>query len=126
MATLEEKVKRILSDVRKISHDVIGAAVVGEDGLILGADVPEALDEGLLGTMASILLGTSKQISNELMRIPPEQTYVKSENGYIILTMVGSGAVLVLLTTTEIKLGLIFYHLKRSMPEWSKMLDAET
>ena len=54
------------------------------------------------------LLGVSERISDQLMHADMMQTYVRSSKGYIILNRVGSKAALVMLTTEDAKLGLVF------------------
>jgi hypothetical protein len=112
----------VLRGLRVSSPDVIGAAVVSLEGFIIAAVAPSEIDEELVGGMAAALLGVGERISGELMRAPMDQTYVKSEKGYVILNAVGTEAMLVLLVTKEAKLGLIFLELRRTIPELIKVL----
>jgi hypothetical protein len=105
---------------------VIGAAAVNMDGFILASVLPSELDEELLSAMTASFLGAGEQMSDELMRSPLEQTYVKSEKGYVILNSVGSEAVLAILATSDVKLGLVFFELKRkALPELARILATE-
>jgi predicted regulator of Ras-like GTPase activity (Roadblock/LC7/MglB family) len=122
VASRTEKIAEILRGLRVSSPDVIGAAIVSLEGFIIAAVAPTEVDEELVGGMAAALLGVGERISSELMRAKMEQTYVKSEKGYVILNAVGDEAVLVLLVTKEAKLGLIFLELRRMIPELSKVL----
>jgi predicted regulator of Ras-like GTPase activity (Roadblock/LC7/MglB family) len=122
-ASLEERVKDVLREVRRISPEVFGAAAVNMDGLILASLVPNELDEEFLGAVTATLLGAGEQISEGIMRSPMEQTYVKSEKGYVILNAVGKEAALAVLATDAIKLGLVFYELdRRILPMLSRVL----
>ncbi len=124
--SLEERVKGVLRSVRSISPEVIGAAAVNMDGFILASVLPSELDEELLSAMTASFLGAGEQMSDELMRSPLEQTYVKSEKGYVILNSVGSEAVLAILATSDVKLGLVFFELKRkALPELARILATE-
>lgn len=122
MASRTERITEILRGIRISSPDVIGAAVVSIEGFIIAAVAPSEIDEELVGGMAAALLGVGERISSELMRASMEQTYVKSEKGYVILNAVGTEAVLVLLVTKEAKLGLIFLELRRTIGELAKVL----
>jgi uncharacterized protein len=122
LATRTERIAEILRGLRISSPEVIGAAVVSIEGFIIAAIAPSEIDEELVGGMAAALLGVGERISGELMRAPMEQTYVKSEKGYVILNSVGTEAVLVLLVTKDAKLGLIFLELRRTIPELMKVL----
>lgn len=122
MASRTERISEILRGLRVSSPEVIGAAVVSIEGFIIAAIAPSEIDEELVGGMSAALLGVGERISGELMRATMEQTYVKSEKGYVILNAVGQEAVLVLLATKEAKLGLIFLELRRTIPELQKVL----
>lgn len=122
MASRTEKIAEVLRSLRVSSPDVIGAAVVSIEGFIIASVAPTEVDEELVGGMAAALLGVGERISKELMRANLEQTFVRSEKGYVILNAVGTEAVLVLLVTREAKLGLIFLELRRVVPELTKVL----
>lgn len=122
MASRTEKIAEILRGLRISSPEIIGAAVVSIEGFVISAIAPSEIDEELVGGMSAALLGVGERIASELMRAQMEQTYVKSEKGYVILNAVGEEAVLVLLATKEAKLGLIFLEVRRSIPELVKIL----
>ena len=122
MATRTERITEVLRGIRVSSPDVIGAAVVSIEGFIIASVAPAEIDEELVGGMAAALLGVGERISGELMRAPMDQTYVKSEKGYVILNAIGKEAVLVLLVTKDAKLGLIFLELRRTVGELAKVL----
>jgi predicted regulator of Ras-like GTPase activity (Roadblock/LC7/MglB family) len=51
-----------------------------------------------------------------------EQTYVRGKLGYVILNAVGHEALLIVLTTPDAKLGLVFLDIKRRVQELTKIL----
>ena len=122
MASRTEKITEVLRGIRVSSPDVIGASVVSLEGFIIASVAPAEIDEELVGGMSAALLGVGERISGELMRAQMEQTYVKSEKGYVILNAIGTEAVLVLLVTKDAKLGLIFLELRRTISELTKVL----
>jgi hypothetical protein len=122
VATRTERITEILRGLRVTSPDIIGSAVCSLEGFIIAAAAPAEIDEELVGGMAAALLGVGERISSELMRAAMEQTFVKSEKGYVLLNAVGTETVLVLLVTKDAKLGLIFLELKRAIPELMKVL----
>jgi len=122
VASRTEKIAEILRGLRISSPEIIGASVVSIEGFVISAIAPSEIDEELVGGMSAALLGVGERIASELMRATMEQTYVKSEKGYVILNAAGEEAVLVLLATKEAKLGLIFLELRRTIPELIKLL----
>jgi predicted regulator of Ras-like GTPase activity (Roadblock/LC7/MglB family) len=122
MATKTEKITEILRGLRVSSPDIIGAAIVSLDGFLIAAVAPSEIDEELVGGMSAALLGVGERISTQLMRAPLNQIFVKSEKGYVILNAVGEDSVIVLLVSSEAKLGLIFLELRRMVPELQKVI----
>jgi uncharacterized protein len=124
MASRTEKMQDILRGLRGASPDIIGAAVVSIDGFIVASVLPSEVDEELVSGMAAAMLGVGERISSELMASVMEQVYVRSEKGYVVLNAVGADSVLVVLTTKEAKLGLVFIEVKRRCQELSKAIAA--
>jgi len=124
MASRTEKMQDILRGLRGASPDIIGAAVVSIDGFIVASVLPSEVDEELVSGMAAAMLGVGERISSELMASVMEQVYVRSEKGYVVLNAVGADSVLVVLTTKDAKLGLVFIEVKRRCQELAKAIAA--
>ena len=124
MASRTEKMQDILRGLRTASPDIIGAAVVSLDGFIVASVLPSEVDEELVAGMAAAMLGVGERIATELMASTMEQVYVRSEKGYVVLNAVGSDSVLVVLTSKEAKLGLVFIEVKRRCAELAKAIQA--
>ena len=122
MTTRTEQIQDILRGLRSASPDIVGASVVSIDGFVIASVLPSEIDEELVSGMAAAMLGVGERISAELMGSSMEQTYVRSEKGYVVLNAVGGESVLVVLTTKEAKLGLVFIELKRRCAELAKVL----
>jgi len=122
MATRTENIQDILRNLRAASPDIVGSAVVSIDGFIIASLLPSEIDEELVSGMAAATIGVGERISSELMNANLQQTYVRSDKGYVILNSVGEESVLVVLTTKEAKLGLIFLELKRRTGELAKLV----
>jgi predicted regulator of Ras-like GTPase activity (Roadblock/LC7/MglB family) len=124
MASRTEKMQDILRGLRGASPDIIGAAVVSIDGFIVASVLPAEVDEELVSGMAAAMLGVGERISSELMASVMEQVYVRSEKGYVVLNAVGADSVLVVLTSKDAKLGLVFIEVKRRCAELGKAIAA--
>jgi predicted regulator of Ras-like GTPase activity (Roadblock/LC7/MglB family) len=122
MSTRTERIQEVLRGFRTASPEVIGASVVSIEGFVIASVLPSEIDEELVSGMAAAMLGVGERISSELMGSAMEQTYVRSEKGYVVLNAVGTDAVLVLLTSKEAKLGLIFIELRRRCAELAKII----
>ena len=112
-----EKINEILRNIRINSPDIIGAVVISIEGLPIASVAPDELDEELISGMAAALIGAGEQMSEELMGAKMEQTFVKTEKGYVVLNFINDDSVLALLASKRAKLGLIFLELKRAVRE---------
>lgn len=122
MASRTEKMQDVLRGLRAASPEVVGSALVSIDGFIIASVLPSEIEEELVSGMAAAMLGVGERISSELMASRLEQTYVRSEKGYVILNAVGQEAVLVVLTTRQAKLGLVFIDVRRGSSELEKLI----
>jgi predicted regulator of Ras-like GTPase activity (Roadblock/LC7/MglB family) len=117
-----EKIQDVLRSLRAVSPDIVGSAMVSTDGFIIASLLPSEVDEELVSGMAAALLGVGERIATELMGGSMEQTYVRGRLGYVILNAVGQDALLIVLTTPDAKLGLVFLDVRRRVAELGKIL----
>lgn len=117
-----EKIQEILRNLRSVSPDIIGSAMVSTDGFVIASLLPNEIDEELVSGMAAALLGVGERIAHELMGGQMEQTYVRGKQGYVILNAVGPDALLIVLTTPDAKLGLVFLDIRRRVAELVKIV----
>ena len=121
-STLQERVTEVLRSMRMSSPDILGAAVVDIQGFIVAAALPGGLSDDELGAMSATLHGAGEQIAEQLMHAPMEQTYVKTDKGYVILNSAGPETVLVLLASKNVKLGLVFPLVRQQLPQLQRIL----
>jgi uncharacterized protein len=117
-----ENIQSVLRSLRSVSPDIVGSAMVSTDGFIIASLLPSDVDEELVSGMAAALLGVGERIATELMGGSMEQTYVRGRLGYVILNAVGTEALLIVLTTPDAKLGLVFLDVKRRVQELARLL----
>jgi hypothetical protein len=117
-----EKIQDILRSLRAVSPDIVGSAAVSTDGFIIASLLPSEVDEELVSGMAAALLGVGERIATELMGGSMEQTYVRGRLGYVLLNAIGPDALLIVLTTPDAKLGLVFLDVKRRVSELVKII----
>ena len=117
-----ERIQDVLRSLRAVSPDIVGSAMVSTDGFIIASLLPAEVDEELVSGMAAALLGVGERIAGELMGGSMEQTYVRGRLGYVILNAVGPDALLIVLTTPDAKLGLVFLDIKRRVQELAQIL----
>jgi uncharacterized protein len=80
------------------------------------------VEEDRVSAMSAAMLSLGERISGELGRGSLEQVYIKGDAGSIVLTSVGSEAVLTALARQEAKLGLIFLEMRRAAEDIVKLV----
>jgi predicted regulator of Ras-like GTPase activity (Roadblock/LC7/MglB family) len=71
--------------------------------------------------MSAAMLSLGERIATELGRGSLEEVYVKGSQGYVILTSIGSEAVLTALARQNAKLGLIFLEMRRAAEDLERV-----
>lgn len=118
----KERLVNCLQEMRVASPDIEASAVVSVDGLIMASALPTEVEEDRVSAMSAALVSLGKRISSELGRGGLEQVYIRGDNGYVILTSIGEGAVLTILARESAKLGLIFLEMRRVVEELTRIM----
>jgi len=107
-------------EVEKYLRGLVGAvpgseagAVVTPDGLMIAHVLPGHVDEELVAGTSAALVSVAERIGKELDRGDFELAMVRGSRGVMLATSAGPEAVLILLTTRDVKLGLAFLELRR-------------
>ena len=73
--------------------------------------------------MSAAMLSLGERIATELSRGALDQVYIHGEDGYVILSAIGTEAVLTALAREKAKLGLVFLEMRRAADDLSKFID---
>lgn len=117
-----EQINEILRFMQSGTPDVEGCALVSEDGLMIASAFPQSIDEGRVAGMTSTLLSLGERTSQELERGHLKQVFVKGDKGYAVAQNASEGVVLVVLTSAEAKLGLVFLDMNRAIEQIAKVI----
>jgi uncharacterized protein len=117
-----EELNRVLRSLQSSTPDVEAAALISEDGLVIASVVPQHIEEMRVAGMSATLLSLGTRAAAELGRGRLDQVLIKGEKGYVVMTNASEGMLLLVLTTQEAKLGLIFLEMKRSVGDLRKVL----
>ena len=118
-----EKLKDALDSLQSASADIEGCAVVSEDGLIIASSLQQSMEEDHVAAMSAVMLSMGNRIARELKRGTLEQLFVKGRDGYVILSNAGPNAMLVAITRSDAKLGLIFLDVSRTSKALGEILS---
>src|SRR4030067_2822060 len=92
-----------LRQLQTRTPDIEASAVVSVDGLIMASSLPSGVGEDRVSAMSAAMLSLGERISGELGRGVLEQVYIHGNEGYVLLTAVGTDAVLTALARDQIK-----------------------
>jgi predicted regulator of Ras-like GTPase activity (Roadblock/LC7/MglB family) len=108
-----EQLADALMELLGESSDIEGAAIVGVDGLVYSANVPQrALDENMVGATAAAVLGLSKRSAGQLKRGIFQQTLIQGDEGNIIVVGLNDETLFVGLTAKNVNLGMAFAEVR--------------
>lgn len=112
-----------LAKLLQESSDIDGAAIVGVDGLVYSANVPQkALDENMVGATSAAVLGLSKRSVNQLKRGNFTQTLIQGDDGNIIVVSLNEETLFVGLTASNVNLGMAFAEVRNMVTHLNEIL----
>ena len=118
----EEMVKR-LREMQNATPEIEASAVVSVDGLTIASALPSNVEEDRVSAMSAAMLSLGERIAVELNRGLLDQVYIHGDDGYVILSAIGTEAVLTALAREKAKLGLVFLEMRRAADDLSKLMD---
>ena len=113
-----EQIADVLTRLLEGSADIEGVAVVGMDGLVYSANIPQkALDVNMVGASSAAILGLSTRSVEQLKRGKFSQTLIQGDAGNIIVTKLNDNTLFVGLTPKDINLGMVFAESRAMIEE---------
>lgn len=117
-----DEVNRVLRSLQSGTPEIEAAAVISEDGLVIASALPQHIEEVRVAGMSATLLSLGTRAATELGRGTLEQVLIRGAKGYVVMTSAAPGTLLLVLTTQDAKLGLVFLDMKRAVADISKVL----
>jgi predicted regulator of Ras-like GTPase activity (Roadblock/LC7/MglB family) len=111
-----------LRDLQARTTDIEASAVVSMDGLTMASALPAELEEDRVSAMSAAMLSLGERIAGELGRGDLYEVYIHGDEGYVLLTAIGSDAVLTVLTRQKAKLGLVFLEMRRAAEDMVRLV----
>lgn len=121
MSRTEQMVSRLRS-MQAASPEIEASAVVSVDGLVMASAMPAEAEEDRVAAMSAAMLSLGERIADELGRGVLEQVYIRGDQGYVILTSIGTEAVLTAMAREGSKLGLIFLEMRRAAEDLERVV----
>ncbi|HKZ99209.1 MAG TPA: roadblock/LC7 domain-containing protein [Thermoplasmata archaeon] len=121
MTDLWSRLDRVIDDLTSIS-DILAAAVVRRDGLVITHTFPDGVDPKIVAAMTAAIVGTSEMATVQLAQGRFTRALIESEDGKLISTGAGDEALLVALAYKDANLGLVLMALDRAARDVEEIL----
>ncbi len=120
-----ERIAETLSNLLAESSDIIGAAVVGIDGLIYSAEFPHrTTDPDLTAAAAAAVYGLSQRTMQQLRSGQFVQTLIEGSDGYLLVRNINPQTIFVAVLPKEVNLGMAFAEARTITAQLADILQA--
>lgn len=107
--SFKEQFKQLMGAIPEIK----GAVITSLEGRPLASALSPNVDEALIASMTSVLFSISNGLNLEMDKGEFDQLYIKGSEGYLLILNAGPNAILMVSTTSEVRLGLILLDLRK-------------
>lgn len=104
---------QVLEELNKTSG-INGSMVVGNDGIVIAADMDTAFDEETVGALAASITTNIQKSMNRLEQTPLSQVTIEASSGKLFFADAGIGT-LVVTTEKQVNIGLIRLEIKNAI-----------
>ena len=117
-----ETLNQVLRNLQSGTPDIEASALISDDGLMIASALPQHVEEVRVAGMGSTLLSLGTRAAVELARGDLNQVLIRGDEGYAVMVRAAEGTMLLVLTTKDAKLGLIFLDMSRAVADIKKVL----
>jgi predicted regulator of Ras-like GTPase activity (Roadblock/LC7/MglB family) len=115
-----------LDEFLGVAPEVEAAAVVSADGLPMASALPPHVEEDRLAAMSAALLTLGDRAAAGLGKGELAQVFVEGASGHVILMAAGPDAVLVTVTSTGTKIGLVLFEMRKTATRVGEVMTSST
>jgi predicted regulator of Ras-like GTPase activity (Roadblock/LC7/MglB family) len=106
----ERNLEALLNMFLLKNQDVRAAAIITTEGLPIISTFPAYMNEGQIAATTATLLSLAQRSISEMEGGKFHELFIKGKEGYLILLKLGVNAVLMVSTTLDAQLGLLFFE----------------
>lgn len=104
---------QILEELNKTSG-ITGSMIVGNDGIVIAADLDTALEEETVGALAASITSNIQKSMNRLNQAPLAQVTIEADSGKLFFSDAAVG-ILVVTAESDVNIGLIRLEIKNAV-----------
>lgn len=110
-----------LNDLKNTSEEILGCALISNDGLPIVTALNDDTDSDRVGAMTAALLSLGSRVTEELHCGNMNQVIVRGDDGYIIIMQANEDMVLVLTTGEDTTLGFVLFQARTAVKNLQAM-----
>ena len=103
----------VLSELNKTTG-ITGSMVVGNDGIVIAADLDESFEGETVGALAASITSNIQKSLDRLQTTPLKQVTIEADEGKLFFSDAGLG-ILVVTTEKSVNIGLIRLEIKNAI-----------
>jgi len=104
----------ILSELNKTTG-ITGSMIVGNDGIVIAADLQENLEDETIGALAASITTNIHKSLQRLQTSPLKQVTIEADDAKLFFTEAAGMGILVVTTEKEVNIGLIRLEIKNAI-----------
>ncbi|TKJ23112.1 MAG: hypothetical protein CEE43_05180 [Promethearchaeota archaeon Loki_b32] len=108
-----------------VNSDIQGSAIVSVQGFPICSVLARDVNDGIVSAMSAAILSVSERTLKELARGDLKRILVDGADGKIILSKVGSKAILCTLAKSDASLGMVFLNIQSVSKKLAEILDGD-
>lgn len=123
MQTKQEMFDALLQDLTRTSREIIGAAVVAPDGMVIAGHfygLQGKMESA--GAMAALILSLGEQVTNVLQAGGMQEIILRAQKDYILVFTLERRAALILQATAQATLGQLLLRARQATPKISALI----
>lgn len=122
VASAEEEAKNVLQDLCTNVSKVEAALVATAEGLPIAEELPDNVDNLLIGAMTAAVLAASGRASEELQKGRLDTIMIQSEEGMIFIKGLENG-VLTVLAKADVNVGLVLLYMEKACKQIAEIIS---
>ena len=103
----------VLSDLNKTTG-IKGSMLVGNDGIIIAADIDSQLEDETVGAMSASIVSNVFKAMERIKSEAPAQITIEAKHGKLFLSDAGVG-ILTVITEKDVNIGLVRLEVKNAI-----------
>ncbi len=122
-ANLGSKLRPVLRELNQSSNHIEASSVMTKDGLCIASLLGDNVDADRVGAMCAALLSLADTTAKELDRGDLRQVLLHGSKGFMLITHVGTKAVLAVASKPGTNLGMVFVETKKTAKKLETILN---